>query len=138
MTDKKITFGQLREVLQGLGFAAHEVDYNGGKVVVFRHRDGKPDIFLRRMNSRAHLESIDLLSVRNTLHYNGLVPKEKFDALFLIQKGDQLLWKEPRTGKEIEVTAAAHESDGAVIVQRNGTLSSCPIDQLRKVGLVKT
>ena len=33
---------------------------------------------------------------------------------------------------KVKVTAAAGESDGLVVIQKNGTLTPCPVDQLRK------
>ena len=56
-----------------------------------------------------------------------------FDSLFLIRKGDRLIWTDPKTGKETKVTAAAGESDGLVVVKQNGSLLPCRVDQVRRV-----
>ena len=57
----------------------------------------------------------------------------EFDSLFLIRKGDRLVWTDPTTGKESKVTAAAGESDGLVVVKQNGRLLPCPVDEVRRV-----
>jgi hypothetical protein len=133
MTRKKITHGKLREVLQRLGYA----EATPGKgPVVFRKPGRRLPIILPRMRRNAVVEPIHLLSVRKVLANDGVVPEDEFDALFEIRKGDQLVWTEPTTGKQVRVTAAANESDGTVIIQQNGTLSDCPVGQLQKVGLI--
>ena len=57
----------------------------------------------------------------------------RFDSLFLIRKGDRLLWTDPETGKETKVTRGRGESDGLVVVKQNGTLLPCRVDQVRRV-----
>ena len=73
--------------------------------------------------------------VRKTLVGDGVIKndEEEFDSLFLIRKGDRLVWTDPQTGKESKVTAAAGESDGLVVVKQNGALLPCAVDQVRRV-----
>jgi hypothetical protein len=133
MMRKKITHGKLREVLQHLGYA--EDAPAKGPVVL--HKPGtRLPIILPRLRRNAVVEPIHLLHVRQVLANDGVVPEDQFDALFEIRKGDQLVWTEPTTGQQVRVTAAADEGYGEVIIQQNGTLSACPVEQLQKVGLV--
>jgi hypothetical protein len=53
-----------------------------------------------------------------------------------IKKGDRLIWREPRSGREFKVVAAAGEQDGLVIIKQNGSISPCPVGQLRKESLI--
>jgi hypothetical protein len=78
---------------------------------------------------------IDLLSIRKTLVGDGVIEDDddEFDSLFLIRKGDRLVWSDPKTRKESKVTAAAGESAGLVVVQQNGALGPCPVDQVRRI-----
>ena len=73
--------------------------------------------------------------MRRSLCTHGLIKDEEeaFDSLFLIRKGDRLIWTDPKTGEEAKVTAAAGESDGLVVVRQNGSLLPCPVDQVRRV-----
>jgi hypothetical protein len=129
MKTKKITYRQLQDVLLRLGYAPAESASAG----VFRHPKTHLPVILPKMPSRAHLKPIDLLSVQNTLANSGIVAKEDFDSLFFLKRGDRLIWTEPSTGAEIEVTAASDESDGWVIINQKGAYSPCPIEQLKKV-----
>ncbi len=132
MTHKKVTYEQLREVLCRLGYTE---DAKGEGHVTFRKPGRRLYIVLPRVRRHAVVERIHLLSVRKILANAGDVPEGAFDALFEIRKGDPLVWTEPTTGRQRRVTAAADESDGTVIIKQNGTLSPCPVDQLRKVNL---
>jgi hypothetical protein len=77
---------------------------------------------------------IDLLSARSTLVDDGVLRDDyEFDSLFLIRKGDRLVWTDPKTGKESKATAAAGESDGLVVIKQNGTLLPCRVDQVRRI-----
>ena len=126
MKTKRITYRQLQNVLLRLGY----VPAASG---VFRHPQTHLPIILPRMQSRAVLKPIDLLSVQNALANGGIVLKEDFDSLFFISRGDRLIWTEPTTGgAEIEVAAASDESDGVVIINQKGVYSPCPVEQLRK------
>jgi hypothetical protein len=88
MNRSKITFGQLRRVLERLGYTAESVKLsspNGGvsrHPTVFRHPKSAITVILRRMRDREILKPIDLLSVQNALANGGIVPKERFDSLF--------------------------------------------------------
>jgi hypothetical protein len=55
-----------------------------------------------------------------------------------IKKGDRLIWKNPDTGMEIKVVAAAGEQDGLVIIKQKGAFAPCPVDQLRKDDMVQS
>lgn len=129
MKTKKITYRQLQDVLLRLGYIPAERTAPG----VFRHPKTHLPVILPKMPSRAHLKPIDLLSVQNTLANSGIVPKEDFDSLFLLKRGDRLIWTEPSTEAKIEVTAASDESDGLVFINQKGAYSPCPVEQLRKV-----
>ena len=130
---KNVTLKALREVLESLGYA-FEVSPNG--LILFRHPDRSLFVILPEMPDDAEVRPIDLFSIRNTLKLDGVVKEGEFDALFSIRKGDRLVWREPSTGTEIRVTAAAGESDGLVVIDRQGTLIPCPVGQLRKESLV--
>ena len=126
---KKLTYRQLAEVLQSLGYSPEKVQPDQ---VVFRNPDRRLFILVPRQDPRAQVRPLDLLRVRNTLVNDGVIPEDQFDSLFQIQKGDRLIWTEPTTGKKMKVTAAAGESDGLVIIKQNGAFMPCPADQLRK------
>jgi hypothetical protein len=130
MKNKKITFDQLEKTLLRLGYTTK--GQNGDRVVL-SHPDSDLPVIMRRMKQHEILQPIDLLSVQNTLANGGIVPKAEFESLFLIKKGDVLVWTEPNTRGEVTVTAAADESDGTVIIKHKGTFSPCPVDQLRKL-----
>ncbi len=128
---EKITYAKFREVLSSLGYAPEEF---GGNSVVFRNPKHRLRVFLPKLSDRQFVPPIELMSARNSLIGNGVVRDEYgFDSLFLIRKGDRLLWTDPETGKEAKVTAAAGESDGLVVVKQNGTLLPCPVDQVKRV-----
>jgi hypothetical protein len=133
MKDKKLTFDQLRRVLESLGYHSHEVLQ--GKHIVFRNPDQRLFILLPQTMPGGQVRPIDLLSIRKTLVNDGVIADEDFDGLFWIKKGDRLVWNEPGTGQEIPVTAVAGESDGLVVIERGGVLAPCPVEQLRKESL---
>ena len=126
---KRITYRQLDEVLRSLGYAPENVLTNE---VVYRHPDRHLFILLQREAPDAVAQPFDLYRARKTLVHEGVIQENEFDSLFQISKGDRLIWTEPRTGRKVKVTAAAGESDGLVVIQQNGTLTPCPVDQLRK------
>jgi hypothetical protein len=130
---KKVALKTLREVLESLGYAFEEAP-NG--LILFRHPDRNLFIILPRTSPDDELRPIDLYSVRKTLTLDGVIKDAEFDSLFRINKGDRLIWKEPSTGAEIRVTAAAGESDDLVVIERQGALIPCPVGQLRKESLI--
>jgi hypothetical protein len=127
--NRRITFGQLDEVLRSLGYAPENVLTNE---VVYRHPDRHLFILLPREAPEAVAQPFDLYLARKALVHEGVIQENEFDSLFQINKGDRLIWTEPRTGRKVKVTAAAGESDGLVVIQQNGALTPCPVDQLRK------
>jgi hypothetical protein len=127
--NKRITFGQLDEVLRSLGYAPENVLTNE---VVYRHPDRHLFILLPREAPEAVAQPFDLYLARKALVDEGVIQENEFDSLFRINKGDRLIWTEPRTGRKVKVTAAAGESDGLVVIQQNGALTPCPVEQLRK------
>jgi hypothetical protein len=124
-----MTYRELGQVLRSLGYSPENVQPDQ---VVFRNPDRPLFILLPRHDPRAQVRPLDLLRVRNTLVNDGIIEENQFDSLFLIKKGDRLIWTDPKTGQKMRVTAAAGESDGLVIIKQNGTFSPCPVDQLRK------
>jgi hypothetical protein len=126
---KKLTYRKLGEVLNSLGYTPEKVQPDQ---VAFRNPGRPLFILLPRQDPRAQVRPLDLLRVRNTLVNDGVIAEDQFDSLFQIQKGDRLIWTEPTTGKRIEVTAAAGESDGLVIIHHHGALLPCPVEQVRK------
>ncbi len=127
--DKTITAGMLRQVVESLGYHRDSVR---GRRAVYRNPDRSLFLLLPEASPQDVVSPIDLLSVQKTLANDGVVEEGEFPSLFRIRKGDRLIWKEPSTGKETHVTAAAGESDGMVIIKQKGNFSVCPIDQLRK------
>jgi len=130
---KKIRFGQLRTVLLDLGYQIRTVDQHHVAFV----RPGR-DLFIVLPDASLETEVrlIDLLSVGKTLINDGLIKDEQqFTSLFLIKKGDRLIWTEPRSGRETDVVAASGETiDGMVLIKQKGKAdSACPVDQLRLV-----
>lgn len=130
---KKVTLKSLREALASLGYADEAAPND---LIVFRHPGRRLLIILPQVPSERELKPIDLYSVRKTLAMDGVLKEDEFDALFSIRKGDRLIWREPSTGAEISVTAAAGESDGLVVIDRHGALIPCPVEQLRKESLI--
>jgi hypothetical protein len=131
---KKIRFGQLRKVMLDLGYQIRTVDQHYVAFV----RPGR-DLFvvLPDVPPEAEVRPIDLLSVQKTLMNDGLIEDEpQFMSLFLIKKGDRLIWTDPHTGSETEVIAASGEtSDGMVIIKQKGfAFSPCAVDQLKPAG----
>jgi hypothetical protein len=129
---KNVTYDQLRKVLLSLGCEPVPSKKNH---FVFDHAKSDLFLMLRRGSDEQPVRPMDLSHIRRQLVGHGLIKddEEEFDSLFLIRKGDRLVWTDPRTGKESRVTAAAGESDGLVIVKQNGTLLPCAVDQVRRV-----
>src|SRR4051812_2121763 len=127
---KKIRFGQLRKVMLDLGYHIRTVDQ---RYVAFVRPGRDLFVVLPDIPSEAEVRPIDLLSVQKTLINDGLIEHEQqFTSLFLIKKGDRLIWTDPHSGREIEVVAASGEtSDGMVIIKQKGAFSPCPVDQWR-------
>ncbi len=134
---KNVTYGQLRKVLLSLGCEPVPSKENH---FVFDHPRSNLLIILRRGTDDQLVRPMDLSSVRSQLVGHGLIKddEEAFDSLFLIRKGDRLIWTDPKTGKEAKVTAAAGESDGLVVVKENGRLVPCPVDQVKRVNRAAT
>jgi hypothetical protein len=129
---KKVTYGQLRKVLMSLG-----CEPIPSKANHFVFEEPKSDllIMLRGGPEEQLVRPMDLSMIQRQLVGHGLIKagEDEFDALFLIRKGDRLIWTDPETGKETKVTAAAGESDGLVVVKQNGALLPCRVDQVRRV-----
>jgi hypothetical protein len=129
---KNVTYGQLRKVLLSLGCqpvpskARHFVFGDPKRDLLIMLPGGTDDQLVR---------PVDLFSVRRALWGHGLIKddEEAFETLFLIRKGDRLIWTDPETGQEKRVTAAAGESDGLVVVRQKGSLVPYPVDQVRRV-----
>jgi hypothetical protein len=131
---KNITFGKLREVLVSLGYTPADARSDLGDTVIFRNPNRRLRIFLPKMTDERFVLPVDLLSTRTTLEGDGVIKDDyEFDSLFLIRKGDRLVWTDPTTGKETKVTAAAGESDGLVVVKQDGALVPCRVDQVRRI-----
>lgn len=101
-------------------------------------------IVLPMMQTGAEVSLLHQKIVEKTIRDDGIIlwddvsyylehGKRKEDE---IKKGDRLIWREPSSGLEFKVVAAAGEKDGLVIVKQNGTISPCPLDQLRKESLI--
>jgi hypothetical protein len=132
--NKTVRFGQLRRVMFDLGYKIRRVD---PRYVAFVHPDRDVFVVLPDMPSEAEVKPIDLLRAQRTLMNEGLIEnEEQFSSLFLIKKGDHLIWTNPDSGHEIEVTAASGETiDGMVLITRKGLASTaCPVSQLRPAG----
>jgi hypothetical protein len=128
---KRILYSELQRVMLGLGYHVRPVDQHYIAFVSPEH-----DLFvaLPKASPETEVRPIDLLSVQKTLTNEGLIEDEhQFNSLFLIKKGDRLIWTDPHSGKEVEVIAASGETnDGMVIIKQKGTaFSPCPVDQLR-------
>jgi hypothetical protein len=129
---KNVTYGQLGKVLMSLGCKRIPSKENH---FVFGDPTRDLLIMLPGADDDQPVRPVDLLSVRRALWGHGLIKDDddEFDSLFLIRKGDRLIWTDPDTGKKNRVTAAAGESDGLVVVRQNGSLVPCPVDQVRRV-----
>jgi hypothetical protein len=129
---KNVTYGQLRKVLLFLGCEPIPSNENH---FVFEEPKSDLLIMLRGGPDELPVRPMDLSMIRRQLVGHGLIKddEEAFDSLFLIRKGDRLIWTDPKTGKETKVTAAAGESDGLVVVKQNGSLLPCRVDQVRRV-----
>jgi hypothetical protein len=127
---KQITYRQLDEVLKSLGYSPENVLTDQ---LAYRHPDRHLFILIPREPPVALARPIDLYRAQKALVHSGVIQEDEFDSLFLINKGDRLLWTEPATGRKVKVTAAAGESDGLVVIKHKGTLVACPVDHLEKV-----
>jgi hypothetical protein len=131
--DKKVTFEQLRKVLATLGY---ELTHSaGGDHVVFQNPRRFLIIMLREMTEDEIVRPSELSRIRRTLVDDGVIKdkESEFDSLFLIKRGDRLVWTDPKSGTQTKVTAAAAESDGLVVIRQDGTLLPCPVDQVSRV-----
>jgi hypothetical protein len=133
MMDKRIGFGQLRKVLATLGYEL--IRSTGGDHIVFQNPRRFLIIMLREMKEHEIVLPSELSRIRRTLVDDGVISdkESEFNSLFLIQRGDRLVWTDPKSGKETKVTAAAAESDGLVVIKQNGTLLPCPVNEVRRV-----
>jgi predicted RNA binding protein YcfA (HicA-like mRNA interferase family) len=68
MKTRKLKYGELRQVLIGLGFCEQTTKSNH---LVYRHPDSHLPIFLPRMRASAVVEPIEILSLRNALENAG-------------------------------------------------------------------
>ncbi len=127
---KTVTFRQLRDVLQTLGYTPERVGDDG---IVFRSAHRRLFMVLPDLADQDTVRPIDMLRVRKTLANDGVVEEYQFESLFRIKKGDRLIWTEPTSGRKDRVTAAAGESDGMVIIEHEGAFMACPVDQLKRV-----
>ncbi len=128
---KDVTYGRLREVLATLGYGVSEPKKGA---VAYRNPNRRLMIILPDMRDEDFVLPVDLASTRSTLVDDGVLQNDySFDSLFLIRKGDRLIWTEPETGRETKVTAAAGESDGLVVVKQNGSLLPCRVDEVRRI-----
>lgn len=128
---KNITYARFREAMADLGYTPVEA---GSDTIIFRNPNRRLRIFLPKMADEEFVLPVDLHSARSTLEGDGVLRgDDEFDSLFLIRKGDRLAWTDPASGQETKVTAAAGESDGLVVIRRNGTLVPCPVDQVRRI-----
>jgi hypothetical protein len=126
-----IAFGKLRKVLESFGYSAQRVSSD---LVAFHNHDRRLVVILPDTPPEQPVRPIDLLSVRNTLINDGVIRDgEEFDDLFRVKKGDRLIWTDPKTGRQVPVTAASGETrDGMVVIKQRGAFSACPLDQLRE------
>lgn len=131
---KNITYAKFREALASLDYTPNDARSDLGDTVIFRNPNRRLRIFLPKMADEEFVLPVDLHSARSTLEGDGVLRNEyEFDSLFLIRKGDRLVWTDPKTGKESKVTAAAGESDGLVVVKQNGALLPCPVGEVRRI-----
>jgi hypothetical protein len=130
---KSVRFDQLQKVMSEHGYKIKPVDQ---QYVAFVRPGHELFVVLPKASPEAEVRPIDLLSVQKTLMNEGLIETEQeFTSLFSIKKGDRLIWTDPNSGMETEVTSASGEtSDGMVFIKQKGTaFSPCPVDQLRPV-----
>jgi hypothetical protein len=137
---KNITYARLREALASLGYtpefvSLHFIPGDAGKdTIIFRNPNRRLRITLPKMTDEEFVLPVDLHHACSTLQGDGVLRNDyEFDSLFLIRKGDRLVWTDPKTGKESKVTAAAGESDGLVVVKQNGALVPCRVDEVRRI-----
>ncbi len=129
---KTVTYRQLRTVLSSLGCRPVPSAENR---FVFEDPNRDLLLILPGGTDEQLVRSIDLSSIWRQLVGHGVIKDDEdaFDSLFLIRKGDRLIWTDPKTGKDTKVTAAAGESDGLVVVKHNGALVPCPVGQVRRI-----
>ncbi len=133
---KSLTFKELDSALQEFGYERRRKTNH----FIFEHPAGKLMIVLPLMTPSSGISSLHHKIVERTIRDDGVVEWDDVNFYLehgkrkekTIKKGDRLVWKVPGTGTEIKVVAAAGEQDGMVIIQQNGTLSPCTVDQLRK------
>jgi hypothetical protein len=127
---ENITYAKFREVLSSLGYALEDF---GDNSVAFRNPNRHLRVFLPKLADAEIVPPVEMQSACRALIGAGVVRDEyAFDSLFLIRKGDRLVWTDPKTGKATKVTAAAGESDGLVVVKENGRLVPCPVDEVKR------
>jgi len=137
-----LTFGKLESALLEFGYEPRSKT----KHIVFEHPAGKLMIVLPQLHPGTAVSPLHRKIVEKTIRDDEVVDwddlnfylergKRKEDT---IKKGDRLIWKDPGTGMEIKVVAAAGEQDGLVIIKQKGTFSPCPVDRLRKDDTVES
>ena len=89
-------------------------------------------IVIPETSEDSDVRPVDMLRVKKTLSHDGVIREEEFDSLFSIRRGDRLVWREPGAAEERRVTAASDESGGVVIIDNDGQLLSCPVNQVEK------
>jgi predicted RNA binding protein YcfA (HicA-like mRNA interferase family) len=133
---KSLTFQELESALREFGYTQRRKNNH----IIFEHPTGRSMIVLPRMSPKTGVSSLHRKIVERTIRDDGVVDWDDVDFYLdhgkrreeTIRKGDRLIWTVPGSGKEIKVVAAAGEQDDMVIVKQNGTLSPCPVDQVRK------
>ncbi len=95
---KNVSYGQLRKVLLSLGCKVSTYDDR----LVFRDEKRDLLILLRGSEDEQIVRPIDLYSVHRALVGHGYIEdnEDAFDSLFLIRKGDRLIWTDPQSGHE--------------------------------------
>ena len=96
---RRVPFKALKRRLESFGYAAQTIE--GGRIV-FSHPNRSLIIVLPELQADETVRPIDFISIRNTLINDGVVrDEEEFEALFRIKKGDQLIWTDPRSKRQI-------------------------------------
>jgi hypothetical protein len=129
---KSVTYGQLRSVLSSLGCRPVPT---AGRHFIYSDPQRDLVIMLPGGTDEQLVRPIDLSSIRKQLAGHGAIRDDDdvFDSLFLIRKGDRLVWTDPKPGRESRVRAVAGESDGLVVIRQNGALLPCTVNQVRRV-----
>jgi hypothetical protein len=136
MTNKTpITYNRLKSAFLAFGYQKRIADSHE----VFQHPRGELVAVFPNMDGEEVARPVHVKLAENTIRDDGIIDLD--DYLFflehgkkqadIIRKGDRLLWMS--NGAEIPVVAASSEEDGAVVIKQNGSLASCPADQLRKL-----